>query len=150
MRNKTMIRITSVGALLLLLSGCSPGETLIPQIPEGHESLEICPERDISVEELTSIGEPGCNLVGSTVVFPDGFTADVGAVGGITGTDAYHDGETNPPVNYRVANFGIPGIAVSVITYGENPEMWATSDEAMQLLTYNFDGQLRPPFVPTG
>lgn len=123
----------AVSALCLFLSfslsACAPtGVT----IPPGSENLELCPPQEILVEELQNIGEPDCDLKGSSVVFPDGNVMPVVAVGDTWNSGIATEAETSDE-KYVVLNWGVPGIAASVKEKAGSYRTWATSDAARKL-----------------
>lgn len=98
---------------LVLLSGC------IPFVPDRHsdylslsddEDLEPCVEtNDIPVESLSG-PSPECEPVGSTLVFPDGGTIEVGSGLGAYTPAPGSDGRTR---SYGYATVGVYGVVAS-------------------------------------
>lgn len=131
---KALTQMLPLAALLLLLGACTPYIHLTT-IPEGYEDLERCEIRDVSVDQLASIGEPGCDLQGSTVVFPDGYRFSVGTVQEGAFLETRHDSDGKFQVGYSVTNHGIPGIGASHRLPGADTQYWATSDLSLELIT---------------
>ncbi len=115
--------------LVCFLPTCAPKGVMIPP---GSDTLNPCPAREIRVEELESIGAPGCNLQGSTIVFPDGKLMPVVAVGEVWSAGIYTENETSDD-KYHVTNWGVPGIAASIREESGAYKTWATSDAARKL-----------------
>ena len=128
----------ALAVVLVLLAGCRPTGV---DIPPGSESLEPCPIRQIAVETLEELGAPGCDLAGSTLAFDDplalkimdGRTAEIGPVGN---APRYGGPATNPdnsPGDLHVTNWGVPGVAVTVVAEKRIMSMWASTSEAEEL-----------------
>ena len=111
-----------------LLSGCAAGGV---SIPEGNENLQPCQHRVIPAAELSTLGEPGCDLEGSSVTTPDGRARAIGEVGGVAST-SFGDPARNNEASTLIANWGVPGVAVSLITR-EGTETWARTETAREL-----------------
>ena len=113
------------GVLVLLLGGCSSGGV---SVPPGAGDLEPCPVATIDVTSLAQMGEPGCNLAGSTLRFPTGEEFELGepgSGGGITSSRMRtHE--------VRAANWGIPGAGAVDITDGV-VTVWGSTQWAVEL-----------------
>ncbi len=118
-----------VVAMAGLLSACIAKGGQGVTVPAGADLLEQCAPELLSVEDLASRGEPGCDLVGSSVYIPDGPTLDVWQVG----TAFSHQSSSTGSVEYQILNWGIPGIAVSTVDDGRLIDLWASSAEAEEL-----------------
>lgn len=125
---RTATAISTIALLCLLLCSCSPGGV---SIPLGHEDLPQCPPALIEANGLRDLGEPGCNLQGSSLVLPGGTTLEVGEVGAVQ-SQQFISSEGSQNSEYLVVNWGVPGVGVSKITSGETVS-WATSDAARYL-----------------
>lgn len=114
-----------VGVLPLVV-GCGGAGVLIP---DGYDGLSQCEVRQYGVDELSALGEPHCDLEGSSVLFPDGTVAGIQEVGAVVveSDDALHGTE------YHSVNWGVPGSAVAMIEDGTVHGVWATSPEALDL-----------------
>lgn len=74
-------------------------------------------------------------MAGTTVLFPNGQAASVGAVG-TTRSWSYsaRDGDATIPNHFTMVNWGVPGIAVAEYDRAERLRtIWATSREASHL-----------------
>lgn len=112
----------------LLLVGCAAQGV---RVPPGYEDLMPCEVRNLELGELSQIGEPGCDLEGSTIVAPDGILLVIGHVGETRSSqNILRDGSRSP--EYTVVNWGLSGVGVSVKRPGA-PEIWATSNTALDL-----------------
>ena len=114
-----------VGALPLVV-GCSATGVLVP---EGYEALNKCDVRQYGVAELPALGEPDCDLEGSTVLFPDGTLLKVQEVGSVL----VETPDVAQGIDYHSVNWGVPGIAVAIIQGGTVSGIWATSPGALDL-----------------
>lgn len=100
-------------------------------IPLGYEDLAQCPPDLFEAEDLRDLGEPGCNMQGSSLVLPDGTTLGIGEVGAVQGQQ-FMSGDGFQSPEYLVVNWGIPGVGVSKIM-PEETVSWATSNAARHL-----------------
>jgi hypothetical protein len=121
------IALAGTVGLLSAVAGCAGGRGV--NVPLGSEELDQCPPRSIAVEDLHEIGEPGCNLVGSSLIFPDGQTLSIYGVGE-TFSSSYSGAGEHDNV---VVNWGIPGVGAYTQLGDELVDLWATSDEAERL-----------------
>lgn len=112
----------------LLLTACTEGV----YVPNGWEDLPPCPPQEIPAEDLAAIGSPGCNLEGSTVIFPDGTHQPIVEVGAVS-IHQFVPFEGDPGDEYSVTNWGIPGVAATQTAQDGTRSMWATSEEARHL-----------------
>lgn len=119
--------LVAVGSMVALV-GCSGGGSGV-SVPPGFDGLDQCPPRSIAVEDLRAIGEPGCDLVGSSLTFPDGVSLPIYAVGEVfsSSDSSARDDE------HLIVNWGIPGVGVFTRDGDELLDLWATSDEAEHL-----------------
>ncbi len=125
---RCVLAATAVVISTGMLSACSTtGDSV--SIPLGSEQLEQCPPRVIDAEELSLLGEPRCNLMGSTVVLPDGRSMDIEEVG----RSLVKESTSEPGVEYLIVNWGIPGAAISVVEAGRVVDQWQTSPDAGEL-----------------
>jgi len=112
-------------AATMLLAGCGGGQGVT--VPPGAEQLKPCPHREIDVTDLGTVGKPGCDLAGSTLLFPDGKTVTIKEVGATfsegTGTGA-------ELIEYSAVNWGVPGVAATFEEPGKPLRVWYTSSEA--------------------
>lgn len=111
-----------------MLSACMTTGNSV-SIPQGYEQLEQCPPRVINAEELSLLGEPGCNLVESTVMLPNGKSMGIEDVG----HSLVKESTSEPGVEYVIMNWGIPGAAISVVKAGRVVDQWQTSPDAGEL-----------------
>lgn len=120
--------ILASSGLMVAVVGCSGGGAGV-SIPLGFEDLDQCPPRSIAVEDLRAIGEPGCDLVGSSVTFPDGVSLPIYDVGEVfSSSDSSAGGH-----EHLIVNWGFPGVGVLTRDGDELLDLWATSDEAEHL-----------------
>ncbi len=126
-----MMRIAGGAAILfmgLAVSSCAPkGVT----IPPGWEDLVQCDASVIEAQTMDRMGEPGCDLRGSTIVLPDATAITVGEVGSTSSQQAFGPGGEAGP-EYTMVNWGVPGVGVSKKGAGRTVS-WATSDAALEL-----------------
>ncbi len=127
-RTHRLTSILAAAGLLLLVVGCSASGAGV-SVPPGFDDLDQCPPRSIAVDDLREIGEPGCNLIGSSLVFPDGVSLPVSAVGEVFSSRNSSAGDHE----HLIVNWGIPGVAAVTSDGGELLDLWASSDEAEQL-----------------
>ena len=120
--------ILMAAGLMVTLLGCGGGGAGV-SIPPGSDAREQCPPRSIAVEDLRAIGEPGCDLVGSSLTFPDGASLPINAVGEVFSSSDSSDGDHE----HLIVNWGIPGVGVFTRDGNELLDLWATSDEAEHL-----------------
>lgn len=125
---RTATAIVTLALAGLLLCSCSPGGV---SIPLGYEDLAQCPPDLFEAEDLRDLGEPGCNMQGSSLVLPDGTTLGIGEVGAVQGQQ-FMSGDGFQSPEYLVVNWGIPGVGVSKIM-PEETVSWATSNAARHL-----------------
>jgi len=126
------------------LTGCS-GDGVV--IPKGWQSLKKCNyARTIPLEELATIGQPGCNMAGTKIHFTDGSTYKVGSVGA---TDAWSyfakpgDAELLSD-HFEMVNWGVPGVAIAEFERdGSLRKIWATTEEAAELHSASLAEQSR-------
>lgn len=111
-----------------VLSAC--GNTSGVNIPLGSDQLEQCSPITIDVGDLSSIGEPECDLVGSTVLLPNGTPLEIDEVGVVA---SYQSPQDDGHTEHLIVNWGIPGIAVSAIEAQRLMDQWATSPDAAEL-----------------
>lgn len=90
--------------------------------------MDPCPVATIDVTSLPQLGEPGCNLAGSTLLFPTGEEYEV-KDSGIAGT--MMDSRT-PTRELRAVNWGIPGVGAVDITDGV-VTVWGSTQWAVEL-----------------
>lgn len=112
-------------ALCTGMTSCTSGGVTIPA---GYEALEPCEPRILSVEELSVMEEPGCDLEGSTVVSPDGIGHLIGPVGNV-GVNGF----PMQDLEYELVNWGVPGVTITRTAKGEPRTTWASSAEALRL-----------------
>lgn len=112
--------------LSLLLSACGhEGVT----VPPGANALTKCDVRQIPVEELASVGEPGCDLEGSSLLFPDGTTMEISPTGNVTG----HQDSRFEGLEFVIVNWGVPGVGAALVENLQLVDVWASSPEALEL-----------------
>ncbi|WP_460802789.1 hypothetical protein [Microbacterium sp. GXF6406] len=126
---RTLLVALPVVAMAGVLSACIAKGGQGVTVPAGAELLEQCAPELLNVEDLASIGEPGCNLIGSSVYIPDGPTLEVREVGAAFS----HQSSVNGSVEYQILNWGVPGIAVSTVDEGRLIDLWASSAMAEEL-----------------
>lgn len=119
----------TLAATAVLLSGCLVQGGQGVTVPPGSELLEQCTPELFSVEDLASRGEPGCDLIGSSVRIPDGPIFEVREVGAAFS----HQSSATGSVIFQILNWGVPGIAVSAVDGGQLIDLWASSSKAEEL-----------------
>lgn len=116
-------------AAMVWLSGCASGGV---SIPAGYELLEPCPPQFYSVEALSTMEYPGCDLEGSTIVAPDGSLHVIGPVGHLGVSSSYSETHGQGP-EYTIVNWGVPGVGFTRTARGEPRTTWASTAEALKL-----------------
>lgn len=128
-------------AAVFVLAGCQ-GQPRGVSIPSGAENLEPCPASQIPVGDLAAMGEPGCDLTGTSLTF--GGETLAFAVGPPT-ADGSVPTLTIPSVGavfsqgdgggreLLIANWGVPGVGVAAIEDRHLVAIWASSDRALDL-----------------
>ncbi|MFC8597471.1 hypothetical protein [Isoptericola sp. NPDC057191] len=126
---------TVLCSVLVVATGCGPDGVAVPP---GADRLSTCDAQVVEVVRLESAGEPGCNLVGSTLLFPDGVTFGVPPVGNAAG----QEDTRKPGVQRVVVNWGVPGVGAAIVRDGRLAEIWASSPDAkdLQLEALRADG----------
>lgn len=100
-------------------------------VPAGGDDLDACPATTIAIEDLAAVGEPGCDLVGSTIALDDDLTLTVGSIGSVGSTATVSsDGDETSAV---LVNWGVPGVGVYTTRDGRLDRVWSTSPAAEQL-----------------
>lgn len=120
--------LTAAAGLLMAAVGCSGGGAGV-SVPLGSGELEQCPPRSIAVEDLRQIGEPGCDLVGSSLIFPDGTSLPIYSVGEVFSSASPSAGDHE----HLIVNWGVPGVGAFTKDSDELLDLWATSEKAEQL-----------------
>ena len=115
---------TGAAVLATLLSGCTESGV---RVPPGAEELQPCPVRRIDVTTLGDMGEPGCDLAGTTLIFPGGKEILVGAPGWSGAATDSRSGEW-----VRAAAWGVPGVGAVQIN-GTTVTVWGSTQEAVDL-----------------
>lgn len=124
-----------------VLAGCWQSSGV--SVPLGSDALSTCTLTEIPVSDLSEFGAPDCDLEGSSITFdeldgrfnldsirtnPDGVPAlTISTVGATT---SYGDGHGR---ELLTVNWGIPGVGVALIDNGELAEIWASTDDALDL-----------------
>ncbi len=123
-----MLLATALLISLGMLSACATTGNSV-HIPPGSEELEQCPPTIIDAEKLSALGEPGCDLVESTVLLPNGTSMEIDDVG----VSLVKERTSESGTEYVIMNWGIPGVAVSVMEADEVVSQWHTSADAAEL-----------------
>lgn len=113
-------------AVLVIGVGCSRAGVMLPT---GYENLPPCEVRQYVVERLPEVGEPGCNVEGSTLLFPDGTVIAIEEVG----TSFVRQVEAPHGPEFHILNWGVPGVGAAFIEDGTVQGVWATSAKALDL-----------------
>lgn len=124
-----MLGVGIATAACLGVTACAPGGVTIPP---GFEELEPCPSQHYSVEELSRMENPGCDLAGSTIIAPDGSGHLIGDVGHVSVSSSYSAKLDQGP-EYTVVNWGVPGATLTITEAGKPRTTWASSAEALKL-----------------
>lgn len=111
--------------LLLVACGTPTGVS----IPAGGDDLAQCEVQQLRVEDLAATGEPGCNLEGSSLIFPDGTTLVIEPVGTNVGLQPDH----TQAIEFHALNWGVPGVGAALVKDGTVAAVWASSPRAMDL-----------------
>ncbi|MEU1970957.1 hypothetical protein ABZ477_04840 [Microbacterium sp. NPDC019599] len=127
-RIRRLVFISAAAGLLGSIVGCSGGGAGV-SVPQGFDDLDQCPPRSIPVEDLREIGEPGCDLVGSSLTFPDGVSLPIYAVGEVFSSADSSAGNRE----HLIVNWGTPGVGALTKDGDELLDLWATSDKAEHL-----------------
>ena len=77
------------------------------------------------------MGAPGCDLEGSKVAFPDGRSVIVSGIGHVHTQGSF--GPSGQTSEVHVVNWGTPGVGVTATLGDGKEEIWASTDEALQL-----------------
>ena len=133
--------LTALVAVTLSLAGCQ-GQPRGVAIPPGSEDLPPCSVAQVPIDELAAMGEPGCDLTGTSLTFADEmlmFAAGPPAAGGGTPSltvpsvgAVFSQGEGDDR-ELLIVNWGVPGVGVAAIEDGRLIEIWASSDSALEL-----------------
>lgn len=117
------------------LASCGGGQGVT--IPNGSEELTRCDPQSISLADLATQGEPGCDLEGSSVRAADGTILSIFEVGAVR----TYQGDGH---EYTIVNWGVPGVGVSAVDDGTLVDVWASTDgaEALQREQLRLDGVL--------
>ena len=115
----------------------APSDTII--IPESEIPKTSCsdPYSQVPVAELAQQRWTSCDMKGHVVVFPDGITAQVGDVAGVTGPTG-GDGPLPENVTYVVENLGKYGVIAARTDHGRR-QYWGSS-RGIDLLKKTPDG----------
>lgn len=111
----------------LLLVACG-GPTGV-SIPAGWEDLAQCEVQQLRVEQLAAAGEPGCDLEGSSLIFPDGTTLVIEPVGTNVGLQP----DAARAIEFHALNWGVPGVGAALVKDGTVAAVWASSAWALDL-----------------
>lgn len=115
-----------VFAAMVSLSGCSQGRGVT--VPPGWDQLAPCPIAQISIDDLSGIGEPGCDLTGSSLTFTNGSSAlTIPSVGAVFSSGDGTGRET------LIVNWGVPGVGVATIDNHRLIQIWASGPGALDL-----------------
>ncbi|MGL3149572.1 hypothetical protein ACSS7Z_04355 [Microbacterium sp. A82] len=117
--------VTIAGSLSACAGATGHGVT----IPPGADKLVQCPPAPIDATDLSSQGDPGCDLVGSLVRLPDGTSLEVREVGAV----AWHQSSDTNLNEYTIVNWGVPGVGISIVKEGRLVDLWASSADAEEL-----------------
>ncbi|WP_144276328.1 hypothetical protein [Demequina sp. NBRC 110053] len=98
-------------------------------VPPGSDALQSCDIQRIDVVDLAVMGKPGCDLEGSSLIFPDGSTVEIEAVGISSGFST----SSVEGVEFYYGNWGLPGVSASVVENGRLVDLWASTAEAYEL-----------------
>lgn len=117
----------AVWMVRLFASASAPGpEPLL--IPPGSEDLAQCtaPNSPIPIADLGTIEQlRGCNPEGATLLFPNGQTVEVPAVGGIGFNNQVPGG-----ARFVYTNWGVPGVG-AVWSTDAGTQIWGSTPEAV-------------------
>jgi hypothetical protein len=112
----------------LVVSGCAAGRGV--SIPLGADELAPCAGTSIRVEDLEAAGEPGCDLSGSSLVFPDGMMRlAVPAVGAVFS----HQDSAMGKQEILIVNWGVPALGAAIIENDRLVDLWASGPAALDL-----------------
>lgn len=119
------VSVAAAVVLALCLAGCQAGGV---EVPPGAEQLSPCEISEIPIDELDEMGTPECDLAGSSLVLSDGTpTIMIPAVGA-----AFSQGDGNGR-EFRIVNWGVPGVHVAAIEGDRLVGLWASGPEAEDL-----------------
>lgn len=128
LRRRLTIPLALLGAVSYLTS-CSNGGNGVT-IPPGYDQLDSCDAQVFDVDDLVSVGEPGCDVAGSSLRFADGTVRPIFAVGSVS---AYSHGIGSDEMEYLVVNWGVPGVGAAMVKNGVLRDVWANGAEAHRL-----------------
>jgi len=139
--------LTVMVAATLCLAGCQwEGHGVV--VPPGFKDLPPCLVREIPIEELSTVGEPGCDLTGSRLLFSGETleyavgpppsqggppTLEIRSVGG-----AFSQGDGRGR-ELLITNWGVPGVSVAAVEDGRLLKSWVSSDAARDLLRQSLE-----------
>ncbi|MGC5172481.1 hypothetical protein ACLQ2Q_17740 [Microbacterium sp. DT81.1] len=130
-----------VATTTLCLAGCQ-GQARGVSIPPGFEDLPTCPVAQVPISELSAMGEPGCDLAGTSLTFAEDTLAFAvgpppldGGVPALTipSVGAVFSQGDGKGRELLIVNWGVPGVAVAAIDDGRAVQMWASSAAAQDL-----------------
>ncbi|WP_157535991.1 hypothetical protein [Microbacterium sp. Root166] len=114
--------------MTLAVSGCAPARGV--SVPLGADELAPCEGASINVEDLEAAGEPGCNLAGSSLTFPDGVARlAIPQVGSVFS----HQDSRLGNREILIVNWGVPGVAAAIVEGDQLLELWASGSAALDL-----------------
>lgn len=88
--------------LTVMLAGCSRGEVL--ELRGDELPGPVCETvAELTVADLDTVDRPSCDPIGSTIVFPDGATIEIGSGGGSTES-------SDSDVGHAYSNVGALGV----------------------------------------
>lgn len=79
------------------------------------------------------MGEPGCDMVGSELVLPDGNMLKIGGIGDVRTVDAVGPNTESGSNKILIVNWGAAGVAVTQTSSDEQPFRWASTEQALEL-----------------
>lgn len=140
-KTRSGLAVPALVMVSLAVGGCQ-AEARGVRVPPGAQGLATCSVAEIPIGELGARGEPGCDLVGTTLTFPDE-TAEYAV--GPPSSDGAAPTLTIPAVGavfsqgdgqgreLLIVNWGVPGVGVAAIESGRLVKLWASSEAALDL-----------------
>jgi hypothetical protein len=126
MATRAVATTAALALVAALIVGCAGGRGVT--IPPGSDDLPVC-TRVLDAERLADIPAGDCDLRGSSANSPDGTIVTVPPVGAVFS----HSDARDVDQEYRINNWGVPGIAMTLVRRGAVVGTWAMSPEAESL-----------------
>lgn len=114
--------VVTLVAVMFAATACTGGQGVT--VPPGYEDLTPCSPTRIPIESLERVGEPGCDLAGSSLTVDGWPEVMIPRVG-----EAFSQGDGTGR-ELMISNWGIPGVGVAEVSDRVLVDLWATTPEA--------------------